>query len=166
VVLLTGARRNEVREMAWSELDLEASLWRLPAERNKSARQFEIPLSLPVVEMLRTLPHVGPFVFALDGKRPITLHPWIERVRRNAGLADFRLHDLRRTVRTGLAALGIPFEIAERVLNHAMPGLEAVYNRHSYSVEKRNALAVWAEHVHALVEKRDRTILAFRPAAA
>src|SRR6516165_3834065 len=166
VVLLTGARRNEVREMAWSERDLNSGLWRLPAERNKSARPFELPLSAPVVETLRSLPRVGPLVFALDGKRPITLHRWIERVRRNAGLVDVRLHDLRRTVRTGLAALGIPFEIAERVLNHAMLGLEAVYNRHSYSVEKRNALILWADHVHALVEKRDRTILAFRPAAA
>jgi integrase len=132
VVLLTGARRNEVREMALSELDLETGLWRLPGQRNKSARPFEIPLSAPVVETLRRLPRIGPLVFALDGKRPITLHPWIERVRRDAGLVDVRLHDLRRTVRTGLAALGIPFEIAERVLNHATPGLEAVYNRHSY----------------------------------
>ena len=165
-VLLTGARRNEVRKMAWSELDLDRGLWRLSAERNKSARPFEVPLSAPVVETLRSLPRVGPLVFALDGKRPITLHRWIERVRRNAGLVDVRLHDLRRTVRTGLAALGIPFEIAERVLNHAMSGLEAVYNRHGYTVEKRNALALWADHVHALVEKRDRTILAFRPAAA
>jgi integrase len=166
VVLLTGARRNEVREMAWSELDLDGGLWRLSAERNKSARPFEIPLSAPVVETLRRLPRMGPLVFALDGKRPITLHPWIERVRRNAGLVDVRLHDLRRTIRTGLAALGIPFEIAERVLNHAMPGLEAVYNRHSYAVEKRNALAVWADHVLELTEKRDRAILAFRPVAA
>ena len=45
-----------------------------------------------------------------------------------------------------------------------MPELEAVYNRHSYSVEKRNALALWADHVLALV-KNDRTILAFRPVA-
>ena len=80
VVLLTGARRNEVREMAWSELDLNSGLWRLPAERNKSARPFEIPLSGPVVDTLRRLPRVCPLVFALDGKRPITLHPWIERV--------------------------------------------------------------------------------------
>jgi integrase len=166
VVLLTGARRNEVREMAWPELDLDSGLWRLPGERNKSARPFEIPLSAPVVETLRRLPRIGPFVFALDGKRPITLHPWIERVRRDAGLINVRLHDLRRTLRTGLAELGVPFEVAERVLNHAMPGLEAVYNRHSYGVEKRNALALWADHVLALVEKRDRTILAFRPVAA
>ena len=63
VVLLTGARRNEVGRMEWSEVDLDAALWRLPAERNKSARPFEIPLSEPVVETLRTLPRLGPLVF-------------------------------------------------------------------------------------------------------
>jgi integrase len=167
VVLLTGARRNEVRGMAWSELDLDEALWRLPAERNKSGRAFELPLSPPVVETLRALPRVGPMVFAVDGKRPMTLHQLIERVRRDAGLLDVRLHDLRRTLRTGLAELGVRFEIAERVLNHAMPGLQAVYNRHNYLAEKRAALVLWAEHVLALAEKREATVVAIRaPAAA
>jgi integrase len=167
VVLLTGARRNEVRGMAWSELDLDAALWRLPAERNKSARPFEIPLSAPVVETLRKVPRIGPKVFALDGKRPMAVHQLIERVRGDAGLLDVRLHDLRRTLRTGLAELNVSFEVAERVLNHAVPGLQAVYNRHSYAAEKRAALALWAEHVLALAEKREAKLLAFRaPAAA
>jgi integrase len=166
VVLLTGARRNEVGRMEWAEIDLTAALWRLPAERNKSARPFEIPLSEPVVETLRMLPRVGPLVFTLNGKQPMTLHPWIERVRNDAGLIDARLHDLRRTLRTGLAGLGIPFEVAERVLNHAMPGLEAVYNHHNYLGEKRRALALWAEHVLAIVEERKATVVALRPALA
>jgi integrase len=166
VVVLTGARRNEVGRMAWSELDLDAAVWRLPAERNKSGRFFEIPLSAPVAETLRTLPRLGPMVFALDGKRPMTLHQWIGRVRRDAGLLDVRLHDLRRTLRTGLAAFSVPFEIAERVLNHAMPGLQAVYNLHSYSAEKRRALQLWAEYVLALGEKREVSVIALRPAAA
>src|SRR6516162_9483744 len=118
VVLLTGARRNEVRCMAWSELDLNARVWRLPAERNKSARPFEIPLSDPVVEALQTLPRIGQMVFAVDGKRPMTVHNLMERVRSDAALPDVRLHDLRRTLRTGLAELGVSFEVAERVLNH------------------------------------------------
>jgi integrase len=91
---------------------------------------------------------------------------WIERVRNDAGLIDTRLHDLRRTLRTGLAELGIPFEVAERVLNHAMPGLEAVYNRHNYLGEKRRALALWAEHVLAIAEEREATVVALRPAVA
>jgi integrase len=166
VVLLTGARRNEVGRMGWSEVDLDAALWRLPAERNKSARLFEIPLSTPVVETLRMLPRVGPLVFTLNGKQPMTLHPWIERVRRDAGLINARLHDLRRTLRTGLAEIGISFEVAERALNHAMPGLQAVYNHHNYSAEKRRALQLWAEHVRAIAEERETKVVALRSAVA
>jgi integrase len=166
VVLLTGARRNEARGMAWSELDLDEGLWRLPAERNKSGRAFELPLSPPVVETLRALPRIGPMVFTPNGKRPMAVHQLIERVRSDAGFRDVRLHDLRRTLRTGLAELGVSFEVAERVLNHTVPGLQAVYNRHSYAAEKRAALALWAEHVLAIAEKREARVVAFRPAAA
>jgi len=65
-----------------------------------------------------------------------------------------------------LAELGVNFEVAERVLNHAMPGLQAVYNRHNYMAEKRAALTLWAEHVLALAEKREPTVVAFRSTAA
>jgi hypothetical protein len=112
------------------------------------------------------LPRVGPLVFTLNGKQPMTLHPWIERVRRDACLINARLHDLRRTVRTGLSELGIPFDVAERVLNHAMPGLQFVYDKHSYAREKRRALALWAEHVLAIAEERKATVVALRPAVA
>jgi len=166
VVVLTGARRNEVRCMAWSELDLDVGLWRVPPERNKSGRAFDLPLTALLVETLQALPQIGPMVFAPNGRRPMAVHQLIERVRSDAGLLDVRLHDLRRTLRTGLAELGVSFEIAERVLNHAVPGLERVYNRHTYAAEKRAALALWAEHVLALVEKREATVVAFRPAAA
>jgi integrase len=164
VILLTGARRNEVREMAWSELDLDSGLWQLPAERNKSARPFEIPLSAPVVKTLRTLPRIGTMVFSLDGKRPMAVNQLMERLRSDAGLPDVRLHDLRRTFRTGLARLGVSFEIAERCLNHAIPSLQAVYDRYDYSREKRAALTLWADHVLALVGECDATVLAIHPA--
>jgi integrase len=166
VVVLTGARRNEVRCMAWSELDLDAKLWHVPPERNKSGRAFDLPLTAPVVETLQALPRIGPMVFTLDGKRPMAVNQLIERVRGDARLIDVRLHDLRRTLRTGLAELGVSFEVAERVLNHAMPGLQAVYNRHNYLAEKRAALALWAEHVLALAENREAAVVAFRPHAA
>jgi len=166
LIVLTGARRNEVRCMAWSELDLDAGLWRIPPERNKSGRAFDLPLTAPVVETLRALPRIGPMVFTLNGKRPMAVQKLIERVRSDAGLLDVRLHDLRRMLRTGLAELGVSFEVAERVLNHAMPGLQAVYNRHNYMAEKRTALTLWAERVLSLAEKREARVVAFRPAAA
>jgi len=166
VVVLTGARRNEVRCMARSELDLDVELWRIPPERNKSGRAFDLPLTAPVVETLQALPRIGPMIFTLNGKRPMAVHQLIERVRGDSGLIDVRLHDLRRTLRTGLAELGVSFEVAERVLNHAMSGLQAVYNRHNYMAEKRTALALWAEHVLSLAAKREATVVAFRHHAA
>jgi integrase len=96
----------------------------------------------------------------------MTLHQLVERVRGEAGLQGVRLHDLRCTLRTGLAELGISFEVAERVLNHAMPGLQAVYNRHSYAAEKRTALVLWAEHVLSLAAKREAKVIALRPVSA
>jgi integrase len=166
MLLLTGSRRDEVRSMAWSEVDLDAALWRLPAERNKSARPFEIPLSAPAVEAIRALPQLGPLVFTLNGHRAMTVRGCFDRLRQSTGLIDIRLHDLRRTVRTGLAKIGIPFEIAERVLNHAMPGLQAVYNVHTYSAEKRRALQLWAEHVLAIAEEREAKVVVFQSTAA
>ena len=87
-------------------------------------------------------------------------------MRRDAGLPDVRLHDLRRTVRTGLAELGIPFEIAERVLNHAMPGLQAVYNDTPTQPKNVPRCSCRAEHVHAIAEKREAKVVALRSVAA
>jgi integrase len=62
----------------------------------------------------------------------------------------FTLHDLRRTVRTGLAKLGIRPDIAERCQNHAQPSLIATYDTHQYVEEKRGALTQWTVHLEAL----------------
>ncbi len=62
----------------------------------------------------------------------------------------FTLHDLRRTVRTGLARLGIRPDIAERCLNHAQAGIIATYDTHHYLEEKRDALTQWADHLRVI----------------
>jgi integrase len=69
---------------------------------------------------------------------------------RERGIKKFTLHDLRRTCRTGLAALKVEPHVAERVLNHAQPGVTAVYDRHAYLDEKRAALELWSEHLRTL----------------
>ncbi len=154
VLMLTGCRRQEARAMQWAELDLDAALWTLPAGRTKAARAHEIPLSAPVIEILRERERqrqAGPYVFSLDGKRPMSVHQHKARLDQEAGIADWRLHDLRRTLRTGLAELGVPYEIAERVIGHATTGLERVYNVFSYRDEKRAALDRWAAHLRFIV---------------
>jgi len=107
-----------------------------------------------MVELLNALPKQGPFVFSVDGKRP---YAGTRRLKviidRNAKVKDWVFHDLRRTVRSGLAEIGIAEEIAERVLNHAQRGIDRVYNRHAYAAEKRVALNAWADRVAYLVSE-------------
>ena len=63
------------------------------------------------------------------------------------GVRAFTPHDLRRTCRTGLAKLGVADAVAERILNHAVPGMASVYNKHDYLDEMRLALDSWAGHL-------------------
>jgi integrase len=66
-------------------------------------------------------------------------------------IAEWRLHDLRRTVRTGIDQIGILPHICEAVLNHLPPKLVRTYNRNTYENEKRNALNAWANHIKVIV---------------
>ena len=97
------------------------------------------------------MPRRGPYVFTIDGKRPMTVHQIKTRLDLETGIEDWRLHDLRRTLRSGLAELGVSYEIAERVIGHSMPQLERTYNVFAYREEKRRALEQWARHLTVIV---------------
>ena len=74
-----------------------------------------------------------------------------------SGVKDWRLHDLRRTMATGLQKLGVRLEVTEAVLNHvsgSRAGIVGVYQRHDWADEKRAALNAWGAHVAAIVEGR------------
>jgi integrase len=80
-----------------------------------------------------------------------------ERLDAAAGVTDWTLHDIRRTVASGLQRLGVRLEVTEAVLNHrsgSMAGIVGVYQRHDYAAEKRDALARWADYVDALASGR------------
>ena len=79
-------------------------------------------------------------------------------------LAPWTLHDLRRTMRTGLGKLGVPPHVAELAINHVKGGVEAIYDRYRYQREIAAALAQWAEHVLALVEGRASNVVALQSA--
>jgi integrase len=79
-------------------------------------------------------------------------------------LPDWRLHDLRRTFRTGIGKLGVPPHVAELCINHVKGGVEAIYDRHRYEREIASALAQWAEHVAALIQGRKSKVVPLRTA--
>jgi integrase len=155
--ILTGQRRDEVRCMAWSEVDLSRPLWTLPAARNKGKRDHEIPLSPAMIELLREVRRRGAPVFSTDGTKPYAGQKRLKAIiERESGVKGWTLHDIRRTAATRLAALHVPQDTIDRVLNHAKARLAGTYNRHDYLTQKREALEAWADRVSFIVgEARD-----------
>jgi hypothetical protein len=164
-LFLTATRRDEARCMEWAEIAPTGDLWLLPAARNKANRDFEIPLSRQMVVLLASLPRRGAFVFTMSGGKPwsaeVTLKQALDA---KSGITGWVWHDIRRTVRSKLAELSVPYEIAERVLNHAMTKLERTYNRHGYRQEKTQALQRWADHLMGLVYADSDKVVPLRPA--
>jgi integrase len=162
LILLTAVRRSELTGVRWSELDLEAKapVWEIPAERTKTDVALAVPLTPPAVEQFKRLKRMAvrsPWIFpAEDGDGPMDPKLLTRSIARHLDafaerkVGAFTLHDLRRTVRTGLAKLGIRPDIAERCLNHAQPGIITTYDTHQHLDEKRDALTQWADHIQAL----------------
>jgi integrase len=168
LLLLTGQRRSEVANMQWSELDLDEGVWTIPGERSKNERPHAVPLSAAALEIINALPRFqGPFVFSTtDGKRPVSgFSTFKRRANSLSGAMGWRLHDLRRTCRTGMAALGVPETVAERVLNHQQDKLVRTYNRHEYLDEKRDALDRWACRVAEIVTPPPENVVSIRDTA-
>ncbi|MGB3489829.1 MAG: tyrosine-type recombinase/integrase [Xanthobacteraceae bacterium] len=158
ILLLTGQRRGEVAGMCWSEIDFERRVWTIPAKRAKNATQHTVPLAPLVVELLKSIPHFlnSDLVFTTTGKTPISGFGRLKR-RFTMGVSGdaWRLHDLRRTMATNMALAGIQPHIIEAVLNHKsgiVSGVAAIYNRHAYLDEKRDALDKWSTRVIELLK--------------
>jgi integrase len=152
--ILSGMRRDEMRLATWPEIDLEAGLMLLPAPRNKGGRNFEMPISPALKAVLESLPAPRRgYVFRTDekGARAYSGQRRLKQIiDRESGVTGWVWHDLRRTMRTGLARLGIVEEVAELCMNHAQPSLVRVYNKHDYDEEKRRAFAAWGAHVERI----------------
>jgi integrase len=174
LLVLTGQRRAEIGSLRWSEIDFAAQLIRLPAERTKNKRAHEVPLSEAAAQLLNTMsPHGGEFVFGAVSrvgfndysKQKFVLDERITAARQVAGVAPMApwvLHDLRRSVATHMAEIGIQPHIVEAVLNHTSghkAGIAGVYNKAAYDRAKRTALALWADHVMALVDGRATNVV-------
>ena len=151
---LTAQRRTEVASMKWTDVDLDAGTWVISAKDTKSDRAHLVPLSVPVVEILRELPRLGDFVFTHDGETHVSGFAKAKAradtfiAAAGAKVGPWTLHDLRRTAATHMVRLGVLEEVVGRVLNHAPKGVTAkVYALHTYAPEKRSALERWAAEV-------------------
>jgi integrase len=144
LLILTGARLNEVAGMREAEIDRAEGVWRLPSTRSKNRQAYTVPLSplaLAEIDACGCAPRTG------------ALSKLKRQLDDASGVTGWRLHDLRRTVRTGLSRLGVRREVAEAAINHVggRSGLVGVYEQHGYEVEALEALRQWQEHVAGLV---------------
>jgi integrase len=156
LLILTGQRRGEVVGMQWDEIDIKGRLWTLPRERVKNDRRHEVPLSPQAMAIIQSLPRISDrFVFSLNAETPLNgFGKNKDRIDALSGVGDWVVHDLRRTVASGMARLGISLAVIEKVLNHvggSFAGIVGVYQRHEFAEEKREALEKWADHVERLV---------------
>ncbi|MGI8723775.1 MAG: tyrosine-type recombinase/integrase [Methyloceanibacter sp.] len=163
LLILTGARRQEIGGLHWSEVVIVAEdhSVELRGERTKTGEPHTIPLSKPAVTIIEALPRVAKsgrdqgstglsdLVFTTNGDTPIS--GWTKAKKELPSFdPPWTIHDLRRTVATGLQRLGFSLQVIEAVLGHSSgsrSGVVGVYQRHSFDAEKRVALEAWAEHV-------------------
>jgi integrase len=157
LLILTGQRREEVAAMTWDEVAPDLSIWTIPASRAKNGVAHIVPLSPQARAVLQGAPRLSELVF--QGRAGVFngFSKAKTSLDEASGVRGWRLHDLRRTVATGLQKLGVRLEVTEAVLNHvsgSRAGVAGIYQRHDWADEKRAALNAWAAHVAALVDER------------
>jgi integrase len=163
LLALTGQRREEVAGSTWNEFDLGQRIWTLPKARTKNAKQHTVHLSAQAIAILKRMKKQGRFVFSVHGTTPFRNFSLAKReLDGMSGVKDWRLHDLRRTCVSGMARLGIPPHVADKILNHqtgTISGVAAVYQRHQFLAERQAALELWGTHIGNLLgEISDRRI--------
>jgi integrase len=170
--LLTAQRPGEIRKMRWQDIDLAAGWWTIPAELAKNGLSHRVPLSCPALAILQSVHKTTgdrPWVFP----SPLTKGPVASNVKATAALcksigASFSPHDLRRTAASNMGSMGISRFSIGRVLNHVDGTVTAVYDRHTYDQEKRQALDAWARRIGEIISGKktdDGKVVQLRPEA-
>src|SRR5450759_2932502 len=157
VLALTGQRREEVARCTWDEIDVKTRTWKLSSDRTKNAKSHEVHLSDQVAAILNRANKQGKLVFSRSGNIPFQDFSVAKReIDLLSGVIGWRLHDLRRTCVSGMERLGIAPHVADKILNHqggTISGVAAVYQRHDFLAERREALEKWAAHVREIIGK-------------
>jgi integrase len=173
LLMLTGQRANEIAGLRWSEIDFDRDVISLPGSRTKNGRPHEIPMGRQVQELLAARSQVDgrDLVFG-KGEGPFSGFSRCKEVldgdvaeRIGAPLPDWHLHDIRRSVATGMANLGVQPHVIEAVLNHVSghrSGIAGIYNRATYAKEKAEALARWDAHIAAVVKETPSKVVGLR----
>ena len=163
LALLTGQRRTKIASMKWSDVSPDGE-WTIPSAPREKDTAGTLPLPQIALDIIRAQPRLAsnPHVFAgrqggpfsgfsvtktaFDAKLPADMEPWV-------------IHDLRRSARSLMSRAGIRPDISERVLGHALTGVEGVYDRYAYRQEKADALQRLAALIATIVEPPRENVL-------
>lgn len=160
LLILTAQRRSEVAGMAWAEVDLETGLWEIPSERAKNKKAHIVHLSSQAVGIIESIDKVSDLALSLKNT-PLTGYSLAKKALDEAsGVTDWRFHDIRRTVTTGLAGMGIAPHVADKILNHSsgmISGVGAVYQKHEFLSERKAALEAWGKQIDLMLNDEDET---------
>ncbi|MCB9929049.1 MAG: site-specific integrase [Alphaproteobacteria bacterium] len=144
LLVLTGQRRGEIAGLRRSWI--EGDVLTFPAGFTKNKKEHRLPLPPMARRVIDAVPDTGDLLFPARGRVERPFNGWGKcKERFDAGLSfsDYTLHDLRRTFSSNVARLRVPIHVTEKILNHAsgtIGGIAAVYNRHSYFAEMKEAL--------------------------
>jgi integrase len=147
----------------------------LEGARTKNGKPHTIPLSTLAGELIEKLPRIGKseLAFTTTGEAPVSgwskakalLDKEAAKINHSGALPGWHIHDLRRTVATGMQRLGIGLQVVEAVLGHvsgSRAGVVGVYQRHTYDAEKQGALEAWAQHVASIVSDKPTKVIPLR----
>jgi integrase len=164
LLMLTGCRRAEIGGLKWSEI-VDGEI-RLPGARTKNHRQHVLPLSDRACEIIEKIPHRADRDFLFGERSRDGFDSWTQcKDALKDGIADpWVVHDIRRTVATGLANLGVQPHVIEALLNHVghRAGVGGIYNKSSYAQEVRTALIRWADHIANIVDGTEQKVVPLR----
>jgi len=155
LLALTGQRREEAARLQRTELNLTQRVWTLPKSRTKNAKGHVVHLSEQSMAVLKRQNQTGSYLFSLLGTKPFQEFSRAKLLLDQlSGVTGWRLHDLRRTCVSGMAGIGIAPHVADKILNHqtgTISGVAAVYQRHEFLWERREALERWGAHIAKIV---------------
>lgn len=156
LLIATAQRRGEVSGLKWSQVDLVAKQWVIPAEMSKNGKPHVVPLNDFALRLLAEIPRFPgcDWAFTTTRRSPISgFSKALRHVHMQSGTQNWRFHDLRRTATTGMARLGVLPHVVEKILNHTsgiVSGIAAVYNLFQYQAERREALDKWGSFLDGL----------------
>jgi integrase len=157
LLLLTAQRRGAVLDMRWSSIDLASGVWNVAQEERSKGTGGSLKLPTLALDIIRAQPRLVGNDFVLV-HRSMNLERAKVRLDAASGVSGFTLHDLRRTARSLMSRAEVRPDVAERVLGHALRGVEAVYDRHAYFDEKSIALAKLAGLIGTIIDPHDNVV--------